>query len=87
MRESFGESPFEMGRQFLAESIASAIVEIVPRLPSPEVRRKLKLSKPEPYILLHETHFSSAGAALGFSLIHVNNRFVRFQLMRRGGGA
>lgn len=77
------ESPFELGRELLVESINHAIVEIVPSLPSSHVQEKLSLRRTDPYLQLHETHFGESGKPLGFSLIHVNDHFVRFQLMRR----
>jgi hypothetical protein len=48
--------------------------------------KRLALKPPEAYLLLEETHYSVAGVVLGFSLIHVNDRFVRFRLYRGGDG-
>ena len=75
------ESPFEMGT-LLIEPIDHAIVEIVPSMPSKRVQEKLGLRRTEPYVQLRETHFGSSGASLGYSFIHVNDHFVRFQLVR-----
>lgn len=80
--DQMGESPFELGRQLLVEPIDHAIVEIVPCLPSATVRNRLRLGRSEPYIMLRESHFGASGTPLGFSLIHVNDHFVRFQLVR-----
>jgi GntR family transcriptional regulator len=80
--DHMGESPFELARELLIEPIDHAIVEIVPSMASPQARRRLRLGRSEPYIMLRESHFGATGSRLGFSLIHVNDRFVRFQLVR-----
>ncbi len=79
-------SPFEMGELFIGGPIDHALVELVPRKASREVVEHLGLKLAEPYLLLKETHFSESGKVLGFSLIHVNDGFVRFQLHRGGDG-
>jgi GntR family transcriptional regulator len=79
--DRLAESPFELG-SLLVERIDHAIVEIVPSLPSKRVQDRLKLRRSEPYVQLRETHFGSSGTPLGYSFIHVNDHFVRFQLVR-----
>jgi GntR family transcriptional regulator len=80
--DQLGESPFALSRQLLIEPIDHAIVEIVPCTPGAEVRDRLRLKRAEPYIMLRESHFAKSGIPLGFSLVHVNDRFVRFELVR-----
>jgi GntR family transcriptional regulator len=79
-------SPFEMGALITGGPIDHALVQLVPRKAGGEVAAHLGLKVGAPYLLLKETHFSQLGKALGFSLIHVNDRFVRFQLHRSGDG-
>jgi hypothetical protein len=50
------------------------------------VAKKLALKPAEAYLLVKETHYSVTGVVLGFSLIHVNDHFVRFRLYRGGDG-
>jgi DNA-binding GntR family transcriptional regulator len=75
-----------MGELLVGGPIDHALVEIVPNKATREVASRLRLKPAEPYLLLKETHLSAAGVALGFSLIHVNDHFVRFRLYRGGDG-
>jgi len=80
------QSPFDMGELLVGGPVDNALVEIVPNKASKEVAERLGLKPNEAYILLKETHFSQSGSVLGFSLIHVNDHFVRFRLHRGGDG-
>jgi len=80
------QSPFDMGDLLVGGPIDHALVELVPNKASKEVAERLGLKPAEPYLLLKETHLSESGVALGFSLIHVNDHFVRFRLYRGGDG-
>jgi GntR family transcriptional regulator len=82
--ELLASSPFEMG--LVGGPIEHALVELVPQLSTPEVQERLGLKPGEAYLMLRELHFSVDGVVLGFSHIHVNDRFVRFQLHRGGVG-
>jgi GntR family transcriptional regulator len=84
--ERAGQSPFDMADLLVGGPIDHALVELVPSKASKEVVERLRLKPAEAYILLREVHFSESGKALGFSLIHVNDRFVRFHLRRGGNG-
>ncbi len=79
-------SPFEMGKALVGGPIHHALVELVPERATKEVVRHLGLKVSEPYLLLREIHMSETARPLGYSLIHVNDHFVRFQL-HRGGSA
>jgi GntR family transcriptional regulator len=84
--DRLGASPFEMGEALLGGPIHHALVDVVPGRATSEVAQHLGLKSSEPYLLLKETHFSESGLPLGYSLIHVNDHFVRFQLHRRATG-
>lgn len=84
--DNLAQSPFEMGDLLLGGPIDHALVELVPATAGPEVVEQLQLEAGEPYLLLKETHYSDTGTTLGFSLIHVNDHFVRFRLYRGGDG-
>jgi DNA-binding GntR family transcriptional regulator len=58
----------------------------MPSNASREVAQRLGLKPADAYLLLKETHFSESSKVLGFSLIHVNDHFVRFHLYRGGDG-
>jgi DNA-binding GntR family transcriptional regulator len=63
-----------------------AVVELVPSQAAAAVVTQLGLKPGDPYLVLKETHLSASGATLGYSVIHVNDRFVRFRLYRGGDG-
>lgn len=84
-REQLGASPFDMDDLLIGGPINRAFVQLVPCAASPEVAEHLRIELSEPYLLLKETHYSASGKTLGFSLIHVNDHFVRFQLHRDAG--
>ena len=79
-------SPFAMDRDLLVQTIDHAVVELMPHSAGEELVEKLGLEPTEPCLLLKETHYAASGEPLGFSWIHVNDHFVRFQLIRRREG-
>ncbi|HSS94409.1 MAG TPA: GntR family transcriptional regulator [Candidatus Dormibacteraeota bacterium] len=84
--DQLAQSPFDMGDLLVGGPVDNALVEIVPRKANADVAKQLGLKPAEAYLLLKEMHFSESGAVLGFSLIHVNDHFVRFRLHRGGDG-
>ena len=85
-RKQLAASPFEMGELLIGGPIDHALVELVPSKATREVATRLGLKLADAYLLLKETHLSETGRVLGFSLIHVNDRLVRFRLHRGGEG-
>ena len=84
--KQLAQSPFDMGELLVGGPVDHAVVEIVPCAAGGEVVEKLELQPGEAHLVLKETHYSQGGAVLGFSLIHVNDHFVRFRLYRGGDG-
>lgn len=82
--DQLAQSPFDMGDLLISGPVDQALVELVPRKATKEVVKQLGLKPAEAYLLLKEFHFSESGEILGFSLIHVNDHFVRFRLHRGG---
>jgi len=80
------QSPFDMGDLLIGGPVDHTLVELVPRKATREVAKQLGLKTSEAYLLLKEFHFSDSDRVLGFSLIHVNDHFVRFRLHRGGDG-
>jgi GntR family transcriptional regulator len=76
-------SPFEIDQALFVDPIDHAVVQVVPHAAGDELVEKLGLAADQPCILLREVFYSQAGTALGFSAIHVNDEFVRFELIRR----
>jgi GntR family transcriptional regulator len=84
--DQLAQSPFDMGDLLVGGPVDHALVELVPRRATKEVAKQLGLKPTEAYLLLKEHHFSASDEVLGFSLIHVNDHFVRFRLHRGGDG-
>jgi GntR family transcriptional regulator len=84
--DQLAQSPFDMRELLIGGPVDHAVVELVPSTASDEVVKQLALKPAEPYLLVKETHYSVTGVVLGFSLIHVNDHFVRFRLYRGGDG-
>lgn len=80
------QSPFDMHDLLRGGPVDHAVVELVPARASGSVTTQLGLKAGEPYLLLKESHYSDTGLPLGFSFIHVNDRFVRFRLYRGRDG-
>src|SRR4029077_5078181 len=84
--DQLAQSPFDMGDLLIGGPVDTSLVELVPQKATKEVVARLGLKPGEAYLQLNELHLSESGAALGSSLIHVNDRFVRFRLHRGGDG-
>ncbi len=78
------QSPFDMGDLLNGGPVDHALVELVPTKANRDVAQQLAIKPGEAYLLLRETHYATDGTVLGFSLVHVNDRFVRFRLYRGG---
>lgn len=77
-------SVFDFTAKYCKEAINHATVDIVPMVASGLVVPMAK-SVPlgRPFLRLHETHYSDKASVLGWSLIDVNDKYVRFSVVRR----
>jgi GntR family transcriptional regulator len=76
-------SLFELMANHGIKKVDHAVVEIVAETKRADAGTKLDLGECEPFTRLHESHFSSAGLPLAFSLVDVDNSFITFQVFRR----
>jgi GntR family transcriptional regulator len=76
-------SLFEFSRRYCREPIDHAVVAIVPMVKRKDDGTQLEMAAGEPYIRLHERHYSSGGDPIGFSVIDVDDKFIRFEVFRR----
>jgi GntR family transcriptional regulator len=76
-------SLFEFSKLYCLEAIDHAVVELVPMVVRTPKSTKLDLKKGQPFIRLHETHYTSDATALGYSIIDVDDRYIRFEVFRR----
>jgi GntR family transcriptional regulator len=77
-------SLFEFSRRWCNEPIDHAVVEIVPMVK--DGGSELPLEKGAAFIRLHETHYTRGADAMGYSLIDVDDRYIRLEVFRREQG-
>jgi GntR family transcriptional regulator len=65
------------------ESIAYARVEIVPMLADAAIARQMQIARRAAYLRLWQRHYSVSDRPLAISCLDVNDKFIRFELMRR----
>lgn len=76
-------SLFEFSARHLREAIDHAIVEIEPVVKRSEETTKLTFAVGEPFARLHERHFSLGGLPIAYSVVDVDDKFIRFEVFRR----
>jgi GntR family transcriptional regulator len=62
--------------------IDHAVVEIVPLVKRRGVTTKLEVPSGTPFLRLHERHYSRVGEAIAFSVLDVDDSFIRFEVFR-----
>jgi GntR family transcriptional regulator len=75
-------SLFEFSTRYCRKPIDHAVVEMVPMVKRADTT-KLAVSAGRPFMRLHERHFSSAGSPVAFSMIDVDDQYIRFEVFRR----
>jgi GntR family transcriptional regulator len=76
-------SLFEFSRRYCREPIDHAVVAIVPKVKRNDDKTHLELPEGDPFIRLHERHYSTTGQPVGYSVIDVDDQFIRFEVFRR----
>ena len=82
-RGKLSASLFEFSARHLRQAIDHAIVEIEPAVKRSEATTRLTLAVGEPFARLHERHFSVDGQPVAYSVIDVDDKFIRFEVFRR----
>jgi GntR family transcriptional regulator len=77
------DSMLELMAGYGVKKVDHAVVEVVAMAERGDDGTRLVLDSCEPYMRLHESHFSSAGQPLAFSLVDVDSRFITFHVFRR----
>ena len=76
-------SIFEFSKACCIEEIDLAAASIVPMIFARVAPLADSIKRGRPYVRLHETHYSRSGSVVGWSIIDVNDEYVRFDLVRR----
>ncbi|MGH2869931.1 MAG: GntR family transcriptional regulator [Solirubrobacteraceae bacterium] len=82
-RGKVSPSLFEFSARHMQAAIDHAIVEIEPAVKLSEGTTKLTVGLGDPFARLHERHFSHDGRPLAYSVIDVDDKFMRFEVFRR----
>jgi GntR family transcriptional regulator len=82
-RGKLSASLFEFSARHCRQPVDHAIVEIEPAVKRDEATTKLAMAIGDPFARLHERHFSVDGRAIAYSVIDVDDKFIRFEVFRR----
>jgi GntR family transcriptional regulator len=78
----FDDSIFAFSQSWPGRTIDHVVVEIVPVVAPDSDTFPLALESGTPYILLLETHYTEQGEPVAFSRVHVDDRYIRFHVVR-----
>lgn len=81
--KSIPASMFDFSTEFLVEPIDHAIVQIVPEVKSDKSPTTLRVSKGGAFVRLFETHYSSGGQPVAYSIIDGDPHYVQLEVFRR----
>jgi GntR family transcriptional regulator len=76
-------SLFEFSKRHCIRQIDHAVAEIVPMVKRDKKSTRLGVKNGEGFIRLHEVHYSETGEAIAYSLIDVDDEYIRFEIFRR----
>ncbi len=82
-RGKLSPSLFDFSARHCREPIDHAIVEIEPAIKRDQQTTKLAVAIGDPFARLHERHFTVDGRSIAYSVIDVDDKFVRFEVFRR----
>jgi GntR family transcriptional regulator len=75
------DSIFEFSRSWPGREIDHTVVELIPAV-APMEGTTLQIEDGTPFMRLMETHYSVAGDPVAMSEVHVDDRYVRFNVVR-----
>jgi GntR family transcriptional regulator len=76
-------SLFEFSKRYCSRQIDHAVAEIVPMVKRDRKSTRLGVKNGEAFIRLHEVHYSDHGETIAYSLIDVDDEYIRFEVFRR----
>jgi GntR family transcriptional regulator len=76
-------SLFEFSKRYCRTPIDHAVAEMVPLVKRDRKTTKLEVKQGEAFIRLHETHYSHTGEPIAYSVIDVDDEYIRFEIFRR----
>jgi GntR family transcriptional regulator len=76
-------SLFDFSTRLLNKPIQSAVAQIIPMVKRNTTDTRLEVSRNQPFVRLHEKHMSHVGDVLAYSVVDVDDRYVKFEVYRR----
>lgn len=83
LRDPIPPSMFDFSRRYFREPIDHAVVKIVPMVNKDKSTTELRLRRGEPFARLHETHYSTGGRPVAFSMIDEDPKYIQLEVFRR----
>lgn len=80
--EPLEASVFEFSKRYCKRPIDHAVVQLVSMVAQQGNLTGLELEPGEPFLRLHEMHYSDQAEKIGFSFVDVNDRFIRLEVFR-----
>ncbi|HEX3316515.1 MAG TPA: GntR family transcriptional regulator [Solirubrobacteraceae bacterium] len=81
--ENPAASLFEFSKRHCSTAIDHAVADIVPLVKHDKRSTKLAVKQGQPFIRLHEIHYSQPGDPIAYSVIDVDDNYIRFEVFRR----
>jgi GntR family transcriptional regulator len=75
------DSIFEFSRSWPGREIDHTVVELIPAV-APAENTTLQIEDGTPFMRLLEVHYTASGEPVALSEVHVDDRFVRFHVVR-----
>jgi GntR family transcriptional regulator len=82
LKDPLPASMFEFSRRYCEEPVHHAVVEIAAQVKREEETTRLEVATGDPFMRLHETHYTSAGEPLAMSVVDVDDEYIRFEVVR-----
>lgn len=76
------ESVFDFLRRHTGRVVRYSVAEIVPTVATPDIAEGLRVESGEPLLLLCHTHVDTSDRPLAFTRAYVNDRHIRFAVVR-----
>jgi hypothetical protein len=73
---------FEFSKRYCRRAIDHAVVQLLPSVNAGGMVTRLEIADGEPFLRLHETHYSERAEIIGWSYVDINNRVIRLEVFR-----
>jgi GntR family transcriptional regulator len=83
IKDPLPASLFEFTSTYGYKKVDHAVVDILAMAKRADNDTRLVLDVHEPFTRLHETHYSSVGEAIAYSIVDVDSAFINLQVFRR----